>query len=125
MPTCIPEALKAKLTMLKTLRREQTSRPKTGSQKAFFMRIWARLHAEPVPPPPPNEDANSASGGKVKPSPKKIYAPEDTTRYAVMSEMFTDALMKSEDGRRPSARNIDPYLRSTPHSTDGTKQQFR
>ena len=45
----IPEPMKVELTRLKALRREQTSRLKTGSQKAFFTRVWARLHGTPVP----------------------------------------------------------------------------
>lgn len=44
----IPESLKAELSRLKALRREQTSRLKNGSQKAFFMRVWARLHGMPA-----------------------------------------------------------------------------
>ena len=100
MLTCkyIPEPLKAELTVLKTLRREQTSRLKTGSQKAFFIRVWARLHGEPVPPPPPYDDAKLTSVGKPKQSPKKIYAPEDATSHAGMSDMITDVPMMSEDG---------------------------
>lgn len=40
----VPPALKESLTELKKLRKEQTSRLKTGSQKAFFQRVWNRLH---------------------------------------------------------------------------------
>jgi len=47
----IPADMKVELTRLKALRREQTSRLKTGSQKAFFTRVWARLHGTPVPVP--------------------------------------------------------------------------
>ncbi|CAJ1969648.1 unnamed protein product [Cylindrotheca closterium] len=42
----VPEELKEKLANLKKLRKEQTSALKTGSQKAFFSRIWERLHKE-------------------------------------------------------------------------------
>jgi len=38
--------MKTKLAHLKTLRKEQTARLKSGSQKAFFSRVWKRLHAE-------------------------------------------------------------------------------
>lgn len=41
----ISNDLKTELARLKALRREQTSRLKTGSQKAFFTRVWDRLHA--------------------------------------------------------------------------------
>jgi hypothetical protein len=40
----VPDELKTKLTELKALRKEQTTRLKTGSQKAFFQRVWKRLH---------------------------------------------------------------------------------
>lgn len=42
----VPEELKEKLVELKKLRKEQTAALKTGSQKAFFSRIWERLHTE-------------------------------------------------------------------------------
>lgn len=42
---CVPEELKEKLTDLKKLRKEQTFALKSGSQKAFFSRVWERLHA--------------------------------------------------------------------------------
>jgi predicted nucleotidyltransferase len=40
----VPEVLKAHLSDLKQMRKEQTSRLKNGSQKAFFHRVWNRLH---------------------------------------------------------------------------------
>jgi hypothetical protein len=40
----IPDPLKEKLSELKKLRKEQTAALKTGSQKAFFSRVWKRLH---------------------------------------------------------------------------------
>lgn len=40
----IPAELKEKLTELKQLRKEQTLALKSGSQKAFFNRVWERLH---------------------------------------------------------------------------------
>jgi len=42
----ISDDMKTKLAHLKTLRKEQTARLKSGSQKAFFSRVWKRLHAE-------------------------------------------------------------------------------
>ena len=42
----IPEPLKEQLAELKKLRKEQTAALKTGSQKAFFSRVWKRLHGE-------------------------------------------------------------------------------
>ncbi|GKY96170.1 hypothetical protein MPSEU_000576800 [Mayamaea pseudoterrestris] len=40
----VPDSLKQKLIHLKSLRKEQTVALKTGSQKAFFARVWQRLH---------------------------------------------------------------------------------
>ena len=68
----IPESLKAELTQLKALRREQTSRLKNGSQKAFFMRVWARLHGMPVLPPSSAVDTKKPeTGSKSKSSTSK------------------------------------------------------
>ena len=39
-----PEELKTHLSNMKQMRKEQTSRLKNGSQKAFFHRVWNRLH---------------------------------------------------------------------------------
>ena len=40
----IPTEMKEKLADLKALRKEHTAKLKNGSQKAFFARIWRRLH---------------------------------------------------------------------------------
>jgi len=40
----ITPELKEELSELKLLRKEQTAKLKTGSQKAFFQRVWKRLH---------------------------------------------------------------------------------
>jgi hypothetical protein len=41
---CVPQSLKDRLFELKKLRKEQTAALRTGSQKAFFARVWGRLH---------------------------------------------------------------------------------
>lgn len=43
----VPKEIKENLAELKKLRKEQTASLKTGSQKAFFARVWKRLHEEP------------------------------------------------------------------------------
>jgi hypothetical protein len=40
----VPTTVKEKITKLKGLRKEQSSKLKNGSQKAFFARVWTRLH---------------------------------------------------------------------------------
>lgn len=42
----IPEDFKQNLARLKSLRKEQTAKLKNGSQKAFFTRVWKRLHTD-------------------------------------------------------------------------------
>jgi hypothetical protein len=42
----IPNDFKEKLGRLKALRKEQTAKLKNGSQKAFFTRVWKRLHTD-------------------------------------------------------------------------------
>lgn len=42
----VPQSLKDELIRLKALRKEQTSQLKNGSQKAFFLRVWQRLHPD-------------------------------------------------------------------------------
>jgi len=40
----VPDELKKRISTLKQLRKEQTAALPTGSQKAFFSRVWDRLH---------------------------------------------------------------------------------
>ncbi|KAL7550418.1 hypothetical protein ACHAWF_017959 [Thalassiosira exigua] len=61
----LPQSMKDELARLKALRREQTSKLKTGSQKAFFTRVWARLHGDPIPHMQVGSMAsNGTKGGK-------------------------------------------------------------
>ncbi|KAL3827705.1 hypothetical protein ACHAXA_000578 [Cyclostephanos tholiformis] len=123
MLTCkyIPEPLRAELTMLKTLRREQTTRLKTGSQKAFFIRVWSRLHGEPVPPQPSDETNKS---GMDKLPQKGIYAPEVSTSNSLTSQMLINNPMKSEGERSISKKDSGslcseaPLILRTGHSND-------
>jgi len=63
----IPDSLKGRLAELKQLRKEQTGRLKTGSQKAFFARVWARLHGDEAPEPRPKSGLHSVpNNGKDK-----------------------------------------------------------
>ena len=53
----IPEPLRAEIGRLKELRREQTAVLRSGSQKAFFTKVWHRLHGEDAPAFFPSEEA--------------------------------------------------------------------
>jgi hypothetical protein len=48
----VPHDLKDRLIELKQIRKEQTAALRTGSQKAFFARVWRRLHDEDDPTMP-------------------------------------------------------------------------
>jgi hypothetical protein len=48
----VPQGLKDRLIALKMIRKEQTAALRTGSQKAFFARVWRRLHDEDDPTMP-------------------------------------------------------------------------
>lgn len=64
----VPEPLKEHLRHLKQLRKVQTAELMTGSQKAFFRRVWDRLHKEEIvqqnqqnPKPSSQEEGDSLS----------------------------------------------------------------
>ena len=71
----ISQELKDKLATLKTLRKEQTTRLKSGSQKAFFSRVWKRLHSEGNKIP-----SGGASIQKRTPGPKPLAVEEFKTQ---------------------------------------------
>lgn len=56
----VPDSLKERLTELKKLRKEQTAKLMTGSQKAFFRRVWERLHDDEVGPDEQNEKESNS-----------------------------------------------------------------
>jgi len=76
----IPNELKEELARLKVLRKEQTSRLKSGSQKAFFARVWERLHPEgsdEIPSSPRNISPSSPSRSDMRENfaPKPVITP--------------------------------------------------
>ena len=62
----VPQELKDKLMELKKLRKEQTAQLMTGSQKAFFRRVWERLHREEIVTPESPGSSGSTDDGKMK-----------------------------------------------------------
>ena len=88
----IPDPLKEKLAELKRLRKEQTSALKTGSQKAFFSRVWERLHKED----------NKKEGEKKKDENKQREqreSPETMTSPEAMSTEREGAEKKEEESK--------------------------
>jgi hypothetical protein len=86
----VPEDMKKHLTELKMVRKEQTAALRSGSQKAFFARVWERLHTDDgehlvdSAPPSPNHvskqfaafDASEANGS---PEPSDDAKPANTS----------------------------------------------
>ena len=64
----VPQPLKERLAELKALRKEQTARLKIGSQKAFFARVWDRLHYEE----PMENPAEAAAAERAESHPQAI-----------------------------------------------------
>lgn len=56
----VPEELKEHLVKLKSMRKEQTQNLKVGSQKAFFARVWERLHRDDADMEAPGAEAAAA-----------------------------------------------------------------
>jgi hypothetical protein len=96
----IPNELKDKLAHLKTLRKEQTTRLKSGSQKAFFSRVWKRLHSEGTKVPTGGTPANPKQKPvqQVTPSPQKLV-------FATSSPPLTDV-----NPSMPSSSPLSPLI---------------
>lgn len=87
----IPDELKNRLIELKSLRKEQTAALKTGSQKAFFARVWQRLHDEEVA-------RQSAEGLTILP-PENRVAP---TQLIVAHSLSKESDMESTEDMKPA-----------------------
>lgn len=83
----IPQETKDRLAKLKTLRKEQTARLKTGSQKAFFARVWGRLHGDGTKVP-------AATPTKVK---NKDGVPAEVNSKDTTSNQKSDAVSDKKE----------------------------
>lgn len=70
----VPQEIKDEIVRLKATRKEETNRLRAGSQKAFFLRVWARLHGLQVPPIP--NPSPTPKKRKHSRSPKKVHTPK-------------------------------------------------
>ena len=98
--------LREKLAHLKTMRKEETARLKSGSQKAFFSRVWNRLHAggDKVP----NQIQSKSQIGKSMPA---LPVSEEKIADIVLSPSSTS----SPSGFLPSDfSGISPDIKSSP-----------
>jgi len=77
----IDDVMKTKLAHFKTLRKEQTARLKSGSQKAILSCVWKRLHAEGDKVPSVN--GQPALCQPVSSEPDKTKQTQSTTNSAV------------------------------------------
>jgi len=60
----VPQEVKAMIERTKEVRKEETNALKPGSQKRFFIRVWARLHGNPVPITPSPQEAKKKNKRK-------------------------------------------------------------
>jgi len=74
-----PQELKDHLVELKGIRKQQTQNLKMGSQKAFFARVWERLHAE--------EPAAQNDGGEGGAESSDTQSPQGTIVDSVRDKM--------------------------------------
>jgi hypothetical protein len=83
----IPASLKEKLAESKKLRKEQSVALKTGSQKAFFSRVWKRLHGE---------EKNFSDDGKPQDSGSVSGTQEESINESVPISPVALTVMKNE-----------------------------
>jgi hypothetical protein len=90
----IPAPLKEKLADLKTLRKEQTSALKTGSQKAFFSRVWKRLHVREEAGAQQRNSPDSTSKDLIASPSSPTVGPKQTAAEAFAPESPSSGKME-------------------------------
>lgn len=102
----VPEPLKDHLSELKKLRKEQTSSLKTGSQKAFFSRVWERLHGQEQAAAKAAEEAakkkemeaqgaaaaNTTDGNQKMEEEKPMADEKEVTRTDSVDEIYKESM---------------------------------
>eukprot|EP00523_Entomoneis_sp_CCMP467_P005879 CAMPEP_0168730150 /NCGR_PEP_ID=MMETSP0724-20121128/6585_1 /TAXON_ID=265536 /ORGANISM="Amphiprora sp., Strain CCMP467" /LENGTH=1089 /DNA_ID=CAMNT_0008777085 /DNA_START=192 /DNA_END=3461 /DNA_ORIENTATION=- len=106
----IPARLKEQLVELKKKRKSQTAELMTGSQKAFFNRVWQRLHKEEIVPP--NQKSPEK---KMETIPKQIgeSISVDSVEFAVSSAMESSSagekkIALEQKHESPSTASVEP-----------------
>ena len=132
----VPQSLKDRLIELKKLRKQQTAALKTGSQKAFFSRVWRRLHDDesstntrsltPVLPTPAHAPQNQAvpliTTPSVQPRPAP-FAPEQMASIHPMSEVcLPDSIDREIKATTQSLHDSDS-VRDAPMEVSTPMQQ--
>jgi len=129
-----PDGLKKQLAELKMLRKEQTAALKTGSQKAFFSRVWGRLHGsdgdestttsvDSPERPPTDEDSmplmvcRPVTDTKAAAEHKKLPPKKDKVRnkHEKIPKMFLDHRHRNLQNKHEPKHERSPRA----HSGDG------
>ena len=93
----VPQEIKDEIVRLKATRKEETNQLRAGSQKAFFLRVWARLHGLQVPPiPNPSPTPKKRKHSK---SPKKVHTPKSDKKKKKEKE---------EEKKKSTAKTAEP-----------------
>jgi hypothetical protein len=115
----VPPELKEQLSELKKLRKEQTLALKSGSQKAFFSRVWERLHGHGKA----IEAADAAEAAKKKESAYEQNSDEQqqqqvtrTTSLDEMSKESMDATHMDSPVISPNKMDVSLGAPETPNS---------
>lgn len=81
----VPEELKNHIRELKNIRKEQTQNLKIGSQKAFFARVWDRLHTDDTAESPAEAAAAPTAETADAQSPQSTNVDTVRDKMAVVS----------------------------------------
>ena len=106
----VPQETKDEIVKLKETRKEETNRLRPGSQKAFFMRVWARLHGLKVPSiPNPSPTPKKRKHSK---SPKKVHTPKGDKK----DKKAADDTTKGEKKKKKKKKTVEPpSVHQPPH----------
>jgi hypothetical protein len=109
----IGQELKDELAHLKSLRKEQTARLKSGSQKAFFAKVWKRLH---------NGDDKIPTGGSPSQNRKTEMPPQEIKTTRLEPGMSPFAYNQFVNSSTPPISDFKPLSGTkSPHSSTSSQ----
>jgi len=116
----VPKPLKDHLIELKKLRKAQTAELMTGSQKAFFRRVWERLHKEEIVAPKEKQEKQKATSPKPEPMEGVISKGSDIeTREPVKATLSDDSMAMDV----VSSITKEPSSPPSPSKTNGSSPE--
>jgi hypothetical protein len=95
----VPKEVAEELAELKAMRREQTSTLKSGSQKAFFARVWKRLHEDLEDDDDTSQEDSIEEGGDATTTSNCTASSQPTQEHVSL-----DVLMNA--AKTPAAKEI-------------------